>query len=245
MLSYKVRVRTAQRLSRVGWVLATGLALAVAVVTTLKGARAAAFFAASTATSATFSDIPGQAFSPAVQGDGTGLAPTSGPVRLVSFGFGFAGPVDAGGLYVFDRAYAGTPEGLAALTPGGPEGLLGRSTAVAGGVWAFDLILADAAATYFAYTDVQAGYLSHEAATPADSAYGGAALTAFYADGPQSPFADANALDEDVVFAAGFELVPEPRAAAALCTGMLCFAAVRRRRARAAPSRINRPDRCR
>ena len=182
---------------------------------------ASAFSIGNSTSSTTFTDVPGQSFSSSVVGNAVvSTSPTSGSVFLTEFEIGFVNRVDSGGLFVFDQEYTGTPADLSKLTVGGSEGLLGRSFSVSDSIWDFGqgLLLSNVNATYFAYTNVFGEYRSDDSG----SAYGGTELRAFYAD-PSNPllqsFSGNTTSNEDIVFNAQFEPVPEP-------TSVLCVLAL-------------------
>lgn len=173
---------------------------------------ASAFSVGNSNSNITYTDVPGQSFSPSVIGNsGVGTPPASNSAFLTEFEIGFVNPVNNGGLFIFEQEYTGTPADLSTLTVGGLEGLLGSSFSVANNVWDFgqEIILSDVNATYFAYTNVFGEYLSDNSG----NGYNGSDLRAFYAD-PSNPllqsFSGSTTASEDIVFNAQFEPVPEP-----------------------------------
>lgn len=208
----------------------------LAAIAAAPAAHAQVFTVGNNFTNTSFTDFPGQSFSPAVLGNaGTGIAPASGPVALVNFSIGYVNSVNAGTLYLFDRQYTGTPNGLPALTVGGAEGLLGVSSSVTASTFSFGsgLTLPDVNAAYFAYSSVEAQYFTDETN---GTAYGGTTLQAFFAPGGgSSQFWGTSTFDEDIVFSAELHPVPAPATLVTALAGVvpgLCVLMRRRSRKR-------------
>ena len=199
------------QLSVEGIALVTLATLSIASIA-IDADAARAFSVGNSNSNITYTDVPGQSFSPSEIGNyGVGTPPISGNVFLTEFEIGFVNPVNSGGLFIFEQEYTGTPADLSMLTVGGLEGLLGSSFSITNNVWDFGqgIFLSDVSNTYFAYTNVFGEYRSDNSG----NGYGGSDLRAFYAD-PSNPllqsFSGETTAREDIVFNAQFEPVPEP-----------------------------------